>query len=175
MIQAIPTKTILRIRDHLLAVGQEKPSTAAKSGDMTHPLEGDDEAKRLFDAVTEAMFLMIASDEKIEDVERNAFRGGLRELTANEMPDGLIEQFLQRFEGSLKSEGLQPRLAAVCKVLKDSEEAAEAAFVLMAALAFADDEIADEENALLNSLAGQLNISETRAGELLDQLEQDGE
>ena len=50
---------------------------------------------------------------------------------------------------------------------------AEVAFVLAAAIAFADNAIADEENETLNALAEGLGIDESRANELLDDVEKD--
>jgi len=45
--------------------------------------------------------------------------------------------------------------------------------VLAAAVAFADEVIEDQENELLNDLAEAMGMSEERANELLDELEQD--
>jgi hypothetical protein len=50
---------------------------------------------------------------------------------------------------------------------------AEVAFVLAAAIAFADNAIADEENDTLNMIAEGLGIEESRANELLDGVESD--
>ena len=50
---------------------------------------------------------------------------------------------------------------------------AEVAFVLAAAIAFADNAIADQENELLNSFAELLGLDEARANELLDAMETD--
>jgi len=47
------------------------------------------------------------------------------------------------------------------------------AFVLAAAIAFADNAIADQENDTLNELAEGLGIDETRATALLDGVEAD--
>ena len=47
------------------------------------------------------------------------------------------------------------------------------AFVLAAAVAFADNAIADEENETLNALAEGLGIDDSRANELLDSVEAD--
>ncbi|MFO0660468.1 MAG: TerB family tellurite resistance protein [Polyangiaceae bacterium] len=173
MIKAVPNKTLKRIRDHLLAVGRQKADTSTPV--EGHPLEGDDVAKALFDAVAETMFLMIASDQKIEEAERDAFRGAFRELTAGLLSTTFVEESAARFENALKTEGQAKRLDAVAAVLKTSTESAEAAFVLAAAVAFADDEIADSENEVLNDLADRLSIDEKRAGELLDELEEEAE
>jgi uncharacterized tellurite resistance protein B-like protein len=119
------------------------------------------------------MFLMIASDLKIEEAERDAFRGAFRELTAGLLSTAFVEESAARFEAALKAEGQAKRLDAVAATLKTSVESSEAAFVLAAAVAFADDEIADSENEVLNDLAERLGIDEKRAGELLDELEED--
>lgn len=171
MIKAVPNKTLKRIRDHLLAVGRQKQETSTPIDG--HPLEGDDVAKSLFDAVAETMFLMIASDLKIEEAERDAFRGAFRELTAGLLSTAFVEESAARFEAALKADGQAKRLDAVAATLKTSIESSEAAFVLAAAVAFADDEIADSENEVLNDLAERLGIDEKRAGELLDELEED--
>jgi tellurite resistance protein len=61
----------------------------------------------------------------------------------------------------------------VASDLKQDGARAEVAIVLAAAIAFADNAIADEENETLNSLAEQLGIDEGRANELLDEVETD--
>ena len=64
-------------------------------------------------------------------------------------------------------------LAEVISTLKEDKARGEVTFVLAAAVAFADNAIADEENETLNSLAEGLGIDETRANELLDDVEKD--
>ena len=173
MIRGLQTKTLVRLRDHLLDTGQRKSVFLAGADAYEHPLEGDDEAKAFFDAVAEAMFLMIASDGKIEQSEKDVFRGALKELTSGAMRTAAIEKLTEELDAALKRDGQAKRLDEVCVVLKDRAEAAEAGFVLAAAIAFADDEIADAENEVLNDLAEKLGISEERAEQLLDELEQD--
>ena len=58
-------------------------------------------------------------------------------------------------------------------MLRDDPARAEVAFVLAAAIAFADDTITDEENEALNALAERLGIDEDHANELLDAVEAD--
>ena len=59
----------------------------------------------------------------------------------------------------------------VIAALHEDRARAEVAFVLAAAIAFADNAIADEENETLNELAEGLGIDEARANELLDSVE----
>jgi DnaJ-domain-containing protein 1 len=61
----------------------------------------------------------------------------------------------------------------VVSSLHEDSARAEVAFVLAAAIAFADNAIADEENETLNALAEGLGISEDRANQLLDEVEKD--
>lgn len=173
MIRGIQTQTLVRLRDHLLATGERKSLFVAGPDAYEHPLEGDDEAKAYFDAVAEAMYLMIASDGKVEESERNVYRGALRELTGGRMRSALIDKVVTDLDAALKRDGQAKRLDAVCDVLKQRVEAAEAGFVLAAAIAFADDEIADAENEVLNDLADRLDIGAERAEQLLDELEKD--
>ncbi|RYE93229.1 MAG: hypothetical protein EOO75_04845 [Myxococcales bacterium] len=173
MIRGLPSKTLVRLRDHLLDTGAPKSIAVPGPGSLDHPLEGDDEAKAFFDAVAEAMFLMVASDGSIAESERVVMRGALRDLSGGLMRSAAIEAMVERFQGTLAAEGQEARLDAICKLLRDRSEAAEAAFVLTAAVAFADDEIADAENDILNALADKLGIDSDRAEALLDELERD--
>ena len=173
MIHAINTHTLTRLRDYLLDAGSRKSIVAvgAEAYDQDDPLAGDDDAKAYFDAVAEAMFLMVAVDGVVRPTERDVLRGALRELTAGMLRSVAIDALVSRFDDLLQAEGQAKRLTAVCDVLRDRPEAAEAAFVLSAAVAFADNEIADEENEILNDLADRLGIDETRADALLDELD----
>jgi hypothetical protein len=78
----------------------------------------------------------------------------------------LSSSTIARPRDQLRARGRRPSIA-----LADS--AAEVAFVLAAAVAFADNAIADEENETLSALAEGLGIDESRANELLDSVEAD--
>ena len=67
------------------------------------------------------------------------------------------------------------RLAAIGKVLTEDDALRDAAFTLAAAIAFADQEIADAENELINELSDVLDLDADRADELLNQLEADSQ
>ncbi len=64
-------------------------------------------------------------------------------------------------------------MRAVSAELADDRGRAEVAFVLAAAIAVADDAIADGENDTLEDLALALGIDEARAQSLLDAVEKD--
>ena len=84
-----------------------------------------------------------------------------------------IEAMLDAASKNVAEFGREARLAEVAAQLRDDTERAEVAFVLAAAIAFADNAIADEENETLSSLAEELGIEDTRVDEILDSVEGD--
>ncbi|MBW2453713.1 MAG: TerB family tellurite resistance protein [Deltaproteobacteria bacterium] len=170
----INTDAIGSLRERMLEKGGAPsiilsgPDAAKQQG---HPLAGDPEAMALFDATFEGMFLMLASDGVVNKEELEVLRGAVRELTAGVMRTAQIEELAGDCAERLQKEGEQACLERIAAVLKKDETATEAAFVLAAVVAFADEEVTDEEDETLNQLADLLELSGERANELLDQLE----
>lgn len=171
---ALQPKTLQRIRDHLLEVGQPPSVHFMSLTDVNEPFANDPDAKRRFEALFEAMYLMVVADGNVADVEREVLRGAVRGLTDGKVRTAHIEQLFEQC-GELSKQGVTARLAAIAPVLKEDPALTEAAFSLASAIAFADSEIQDEENDLINLLAESLEIPPERAEELLNQLEQDTE
>jgi tellurite resistance protein len=121
------------------------------------------------------MFLMMAADGKLADVERDAVRGAIRGLTDDLLRSGTINVMLEGYEKRLAESGRDARLQEVAEEIAEDPQEAEGAFALAAAVALADDEVSDEENAFINQLAEWFGISPDRATEILDQLEDDRE
>jgi tellurite resistance protein len=172
----IDAAAIAALRDRLLETGGA-PSLVTGPRALQrrqHPMDGDDEAIVLFEATFESMYLVLASDGDVSGRERITMRGAVRELTSGTLPSSEIDRMTEVVKTRLATEGANARLAAVAASLRPHRFASEAAFVLAAAMAFADDKIADEENELLDSFAELLEIDQGRANELLDQLEDDG-
>jgi tellurite resistance protein len=119
------------------------------------------------------MFLMIAADGNVADEEREVLRGAVRGLTDNAVRSAHIEKLFEGCQKSLEADGRDARLEAIAPILKEDPALTEAAFSLAAAIAFADDEIQDEENELINHLAEILGLEGERADELLNQLEEE--
>ena len=119
--------------------------------------------------LAETMFLMMAADGTLAETERDAVRGAIRGLTDNLLRTGTINVMLETYEKRLGESGRDAE-----EIAEDPNEA-EGAFALAAAVALADDEVSDEENAFINQLADWFGISEERAAEILDQLEEDRE
>jgi tellurite resistance protein len=173
MIQ-LQDKTLKRIRDELLEVGQPPSVHFMKVADVEDPFAGDPDAKRRFEALFEVMYLMVMADNNVADVEREVLRGAVRGLTEHSVRTHHIEKLFEKC-AELSKQGVNVRLKAVAPIIKEDPALVDAAFSLAAALAFADNEIQDSENELINDLADVLGLDTERADELLNQLEKESE
>ena len=113
-------------------------------------------------------------DGEVADSEREVLRGAVRGLTDGSVRTHHIQKLFEKCDELVK-QGIDKRIAAIAPTLKEDPALSEAAFSLASAIAFADSEIKDEENDLINELAGALDIDGDRAEELLNQLEADSE
>ena len=168
----LSNSTLVRLRDQLLARGQ-RPSIVAPEANM------DPETVEMLNMVAEygplceAMYLMMSADGNVGNEEREVLKGALRNLSGDTIRGVHIEAMLDSATKRVADEGRDARMTAVVDALKEDGARAEVAFVLAAAIAFADNAIADEENETLNTLAEGLGIDEGRANELLDDVEKD--
>lgn len=121
----------------------------------------------------EAMYLMMSADGDIARQEVEVLGGALRNLSGGVLDGDMIERLVERARSNAASHGRDSRLRQVIADLAKDKARAEVAFVLAAAIAFADDTIADEENDTLDAIAEGLGIDESRADELLDAVEKD--
>src|SRR5260221_7104702 len=159
----IETATIRRLRDALLQSGRRASAVRSPAYEALARagLLSADETTALsrIDPIAETLFLMIAADGKITDSERDAMRGAIRGLTGDLLHDGTIQVMLEQYERTLSTEGRDARLRKVSGVLVNQPSDAECAFALAAAIALADDEVAEEETQLVDQLAGWFGIS----------------
>ena len=121
----------------------------------------------------EAMYLMMSADGAVGSEEREVLKGALRNLAGDAIRSAHIESMLASAAKRVEEEGREARMKEIVAGLHEDKARAEVAFVLAAAIAFADNAIADEENETLNTLAEGLGIDEARANELLDDVEKD--
>ena len=173
----IETATIARLRDALLQSGR-RPSMVASSAYETLTREGlltPEEVGSInrVEPLAETMFLMMAADGSLAETERDAVRGAIRGLTDNLLRTGTINVMLETYEKRLAESGRDARLHEIADEIAEDPNEAEGAFALAAAVALADDEVSEEENAFINQLAEWFGISGERAAEILDQLEED--
>ena len=163
--------TLQRLRDQLRERGQ-RPSVTL-GGPVTA-----DEIERAsilleYGALAEAMYLMMSADGNVTDDEKEVLKGALRALSSDTLRSVHLEALMDAAVMHVTAQGREERLNEVIASLRDDPARAEVAFVLAAAIAFADNAIADEENETLNSLAEGLGIDENRATTLLDGVEAD--
>jgi uncharacterized tellurite resistance protein B-like protein len=175
----LQTATIERLRDALLQSGR-RPSLVLSSAYETLTREGlltPEEVGSItrVGPLAETMFLMMAADGKLADVERDAVRGAIRGLTDDLLRSGTINVMLEGYGERLAESGRDTRLHEIAEELAGDPIEAEAAFALAAAVALADEEVSDEENAFINQLGEWFGISDERAAEILDLLEDDRE
>jgi uncharacterized tellurite resistance protein B-like protein len=166
----LSNSTVARLRDQLRQKGQ-RPSLAIDSVDPEVVELATIVAH--YGAISEAMYLMMSADGKITAEERDVLKGALRNLTEDSIRSTHIDAMLDAAAKAVAEQGRDARLKEVIEQLAGDPARSEVAFVLAAAIAFADSAIADEENDTLDMFAEGLGIDEARANELLDSVEAD--
>jgi len=169
----LENQTIARLRDRLKARG-ERPSLFATDLTALAQSTVPPDVLLRFDALCEVMFLMASADGKVSPEEEDTLRGAIRELSENNVRSQHIRSMMEGAQARLAKEGKEAHIKAVATQLTD-DASADAAFVLAAAVAFADDKIEDEENEVLNELAEALGIEAEHAEHLLDEMQAESE
>jgi tellurite resistance protein len=121
-------------------------------------------------AFVEAMYLMMAADRRVKNVEREVLRGALLLLSDERVRTRHMEAMLDAAMRKVASQGEEKRLAAVIAALRDDPARAESALVVAAAVAAADQRIVPEEHALLAALAHGLGIDEAHMEKVLGEI-----
>jgi tellurite resistance protein len=167
----LSNSTLVRLRDQLRSRGQ-RPSIAPSTPVTPDMLEMMN-AVAEYGPLCEAMYLMMSADGRISNDEREVLKGALRNLSGDTLRSAHIESLLDSSAKTVAEKGREAVMKDVIEKLHDDGARAEVAFVLAAAIAFADNAIADEENETLNALAEGLGIDETKANALLDAVDED--
>jgi tellurite resistance protein len=168
----LSNSTLVRLRDQLQARGQRPSIVAAEPGMSPDAVELLTVSAE-YGPLCEAMYLMMSADGKVSAEEREVLKGALRNLSGDAVRTAHIDAMLEEATKKVEADGRDKRMKEVVALLHEDKTRAEVAFVLAAAIAFADSAIADEENETLNNLAEGLGIDEARANELLDDVETD--
>ncbi|WP_394850255.1 TerB family tellurite resistance protein [Pendulispora brunnea] len=171
MIPWLSSSTISRLRDQLRLRGQ-RPSVVLPENvtpDLAETLRLLDEYGPLCDA----MYMMMSADGQVTNNEREVLTGALRNLSGDTLRTVHIEAMLEAAAKKTAEDGREKRMHDIIETLQEDTTRGEVAFVLAAAIAFADNAIADQENEVLNQFAEGLGIDEERANELLDSVEED--
>jgi hypothetical protein len=118
----------------------------------------------------EAMYLMMASDGKVLNVERAVLRGALEVIGKGQVRTAHMEAMLDAAAKASANQGTEKRLEAVIEALAGDPVKSEMTVVLCAAVAVADDKVTEEEHRLLERLASGLGITVQAADRLLSDL-----
>jgi uncharacterized tellurite resistance protein B-like protein len=169
----LSSSTIARLRDRLRTRGQRPSVLLRDPGGLTAQTAEVLATTAEYGPLCEAMYLMMSADGRITHDEREVLKGALRSISEDAVPSAQIEAMLDAAAKSVAEQGRETRLSDIAAQLHDDPERGEVAFVLAAAIAFADNVIADEENETLSRLAEELGIDEKRVDELLDSVEAD--
>jgi tellurite resistance protein len=168
----LSSSTIARLRDQLRTRGK-RPSVALGHGAALGETAELAIVSAEYGPICEAMYLMMSADGTITKDEREVLTGALRNLSGDTVRSVHIDTMLEGAERGVAEQGREARLREVIDQLQDDPARGEVAFVLAAAIAFADSAVADEENETLNLFAEGLGIDEARADELLGSVEAD--
>jgi tellurite resistance protein len=168
----LSNSTLARLRDQLQQSGQ-RPSLVVPDPNMSSDAVELMGVLAEYGPLCEAMYLMMSADGKIGNEEREVLKGALRNLSGDTIRTPQIEAMLDAAGKNVVEQGRTARMQEVVAQLHEDRARAEVAFVLAAAIAFADNAIADEENDTLNEFADGLGIDELRANQLLDDVEAD--
>jgi len=119
----------------------------------------------------EAMYIVMAVDRRVMNVEREVLRGALAVLSSEAVRTRHMEAMLDAAARKIGAEGIEARLTYVLASLRENRAKAEAAAVVAAAVAAADDRVVPEEHELLHRFFRDLDIDEARAAAILAELE----
>jgi tellurite resistance protein len=161
------TRTDLEpLRDQLRARGQ-RPSMVVPATTTSQELIDALRLVEQWGPFCEAMYLMMAADRRVLNVEREVLRGALAVLSGETVRTRHMEAMLDAAMRKVATEGTERRLAKVIEALRDDPPRAESAVVVAAAIAAADQRVVPEESALLERLVEGLGIAPERAAEIM--------
>lgn len=158
------------LRDELRARGQRPsmvvpgPATSVELIEAMHLVEE-------WGPFTEAMYIVMAADRRVLNVEREVLRGALAMLSNERVRSRHMDAMLDAAARRVATDGVDARLEKVIASLRDDPTRAETAVVVAAAIAAADHRFAPEEHVVLDKLFKGLGIADARAAEILSDLE----
>jgi tellurite resistance protein len=165
-------ETLNRLRIKLQERGQ-RPSL--EPGNLNLPKTALEllNVSREYGSLCEAMYLMMAADGKVLNVEREVLKGAMRTLTDDTVRGVHIEAMLDTAAKKLGVDGLERRLDVVVRALRDDPIKAEVAFVVASAIALADEKVDAREKDLLDRLAEGLGLDDERASKIMEDVEKE--
>ena len=141
----LSSSTLVRLRDQLQQRGQ-KPSIVAPDPSMSPENVELMTILAEYGPLCEAMYLMMSADGEVGQEEREVLKGALRNLSGDGIRTAHMDAMLETAAKNVADQGREARMKELVGQLQEDRARAEVAFVLAAAIAFADNAIADEEN-----------------------------
>jgi tellurite resistance protein len=123
-----------------------------------------------YGALCEAMFLVMAVEKRMLNVQRELLRGALDVLSKGRVRTSHMEAMLDAASKRLVEDGIDARCEAIMAALRDDPVRAETTLVLAGAIAAADGKISDKEQELLDRLVEGLGVGQDRLSEILGEL-----
>jgi tellurite resistance protein len=163
----LPRQKLEELRDRLQQSGKRPsmilPVSAPNVIEALHVVEE-------YGLMCEALYLVMAADRRVLNVEREVMRGALDVLSDGRVRTAHMESMIDAAARRIADQGEAERLNRVIDSLQDDRVRAEATVVLAAAIAAADGVITPEEQAMLDRLADGLGVSQIKADQLLDSI-----
>jgi uncharacterized tellurite resistance protein B-like protein len=163
----LPAGKIADLRERLQSRGQR---TSLVSVQTTLAVAEAIEVVEEYGAMCEAMYLMMAADKRVREVERRVMRGALDILSEGRVRTAHMEAMIDAAARRFVEQGEDKCVRRVAEALQSDPVRAELTVVLAAAVAAADEEVTPEEQRLLERLAVELGVGEARARGLLEEL-----
>lgn len=163
----VPTARLLALRDELQRRGQRRsmvfPSAAPSVIEVVTVVEE-------YDALCEAMFLVMAVEKRMLNAQRELLRGALDVLSNGRVRSSHMEAMLDAASKRLAEDGIELRCQRVIAALRDDPVRAETMLVLAGAIAAADGKVSDSEQELLDHFVEGLGVGQDRLSEILREL-----
>lgn len=118
----------------------------------------------------EVMYLVMAADRRVLNVEREVLRGALDVLSGGRVRTVHMEAMLDASARRVADQGAQVCLDAAIDLLRDDPVRAETTMVLAHVVAAADGLVTAEEQHILDELARGFEMDSERVATLLESL-----
>jgi hypothetical protein len=163
----LPTSRLTALRDELQRRGQRRSMVfPSAKPDVIEAVAVVEE----FGALCEAMFLVMVVERRVLNVQRQLLRGALDLLSNGRVRTTHMEAMLDAASRHLAEDGFEKRCQRVVDVLREERVKAETTLVLAMAVAAADGKITEEEQALLDRFARDLEVDPARLTDVLLEL-----
>jgi tellurite resistance protein len=165
----LPTNKLQELRQRLHMQGQRR-STLRLLVPNDRELAEAVSVVEEYGVICEVLYLMMAADRRVLNVEREVMKGALGILSAGRVRTAHLEAMLDASARRVAELGEERCLDRAIQLLRGDPVRAEATVVLAAAVALADGTITAEEQALLARLAEAFELDQNAAVRLLNEL-----